>query len=383
MADDSAEKTEQPSEKRREEFREKGDIARSTDVISMLVLFAGLAYFFFFGQWLYRGLSNFFVHFFDLRSSLELTPEAATEMGRSLAGEMALIVAPLVGMVVLVGVLGNIAQVGVLFTAKPLEPDLEKLNFFTKFFSTFFNKRALGSLVGSIAKITVVGVVIYVTLSDEGEKLRAISTLPLMQGLQYLTDRCLAILLNVSLALVAIAAADYAWNHYVMEEKMKMTKQEVKDEQKEMEGNPHVKQQMRKRAMDISNKRMMADVPTADVVVNNPTHISVALRYRQGVDEAPVVVAKGADHMAMRIRRVAKGCGVPMVENKPLARGLYRTVKVGRPVPSKFFRAVAEVLAYVYKLRKQVGDRRTAVNQQTRRPVRDVVRTGADRGRDS
>ena len=261
-----------------------------------------------------------------------------------------------------------------MFSAKPMEPDLSRLNIFTRFFSTFFNKSAVGNLFGSIAKMGVVSVIIYWTVAGDGAEISVLSLLPLTQGVAFLLERCISVLVNVSLILIVVAIADYAWNNYVMEEKMKMTKKEVKDEAKEQEGNPHTKQQMRRRAMDISNKRMMAAVPDADVVVNNPTHISVALRYRQGVDEAPIVLAKGADLMALRIRRIAKAHGVPMVENKPLARGLYRTVKVGRTVPSQFFRAIAEVLAYVYRLR---GARPSVPRtpEAPRRPVEDVVRT--------
>lgn len=375
MADDAGERTEPASEKRREEFRERGDLARSADVVSMLVLFAGLAYFYFFGGYLFESLASFNLHFFDLRAPLEMTPGGLMDLARGIALEMGKIIAPLAALVAVVGVGGNLAQIGLLFTTKPLEPNLEKLNFVTKFIPTFFNKRALGNLVGSLAKITVVGVVIWLTLAGEGDRIKALSTLPLLQGVQYMLDRCLAVLLNVSLTLIVIAIADYAWNKYVMEEKMKMTRQEVRDEAKDIEGNPHVKQRMRKRALEIVNKRMMAAVPTADVVVNNPTHFSVALRYRQGVDDAPIVVAKGADHMALRIRTVAKAHGVPMVENVTLARGLYRAVKVGRPVPSQFYRAVAEVLAYVYRLRAKLG-KRPPQPEAERRAVRDVVRTG-------
>ena len=273
-------------------------------------------------------------------------------LGKEAAFEMAYILAPLVGMVILVSVLGNVAQVGVLITTKPLEPDFSRLNFFARFLTTFFNKQAFGNLVTSLAKIVIVVIVIYMTLSDDGQFIKAISTLGLQAGISYLLDRCMDLLLNVSLVLIFIAIADFMWNKYVMEEKMKMTSEEVKDEHKEYEGNPHLKGQMRKRAMEMSNQRMMQAIPQADVVVNNPTHISVALRYRQGEDAAPIVLAKGADFMAMRIRRAARQHGVPMVENKPLARSLYRTVKVGKPVPSQFYRAVAEVLAYVYRLKK-------------------------------
>ncbi len=350
--EDGGDKSEDASEKRREEYREKGEVARSNDVISVLVLFVALAYFLIFGDTLYSGMKAFTVHFFGLRYVGDVDATGMMMLLRGTLYHMALMLAPLVAGIIVVAVLGNVAQVGWIFSTKPLTPDLNKLNFFTKFFSTFFNKSALGTLVGSVAKISVVATVIYVTVSDDGRQISVISTLPLQEGIGFLLDRCMTVLLNVSLILIIIAIIDYFWNVYVMEEKMKMTKKEVADEQKEYEGNPHLKGQMRKRAQDLSNQRMMADVPTADVVVNNPTHYSVALRYRQGVDEAPVVVAKGADLMALRIRRVAQANGVPMVENKVLARGLYQHVKVGRRVPSQFFRAVAEVLAYVYRLRK-------------------------------
>ena len=352
MSDDSGDKTEPASEKRRQEFREKGDIARSKDIISVLVLFSALAYFMIFGRHIYNGLSGFLTRYFTFRPELSVTPGEVMGLGKEAVMEMAMVLAPLVILVVLVSILGNVAQVGVLFTTKPLEPDFNRLNFFSRFLTTFFNKQAFGNLITSLAKIGIVVIVIYFTLSGDGKFIQAISTLTLEAGISYLLDRCLDLLLNVSLVLIVIAIADFMWNKYVMEEKMKMTRQEVKDEHKEYEGNPHVKGQMRKRAMEMSNQRMMQAVPEADVVVNNPTHISVALRYRQGSDAAPIVVAKGADFMAMRIRRMARKHGVPMIENKPLARSLYKTVKVGKPVPSRFYRAVAEVLAYVYRIRK-------------------------------
>lgn len=353
MAENGAEKTEPASEKRRQEFREKGEVARSKDIISVLVMFSGVAYFMVFGDYIYQRLGLFLRHFFTLRPELEFEVSVLLQLFIEMIELTVVVLGPLVGIVVLVSILGNLAQVGVLFTVKPLTPDLTRLNFVTKFFPTFFNKQAAGNLVTSILKMIVVALVVYWTLSSDGKLIRAASTLPLKSGIIFLTQRCLDILLNVSVVMLVIAAGDFAWNKYTMEEKMKMTKQEVKDEFKETEGNPEQKGQMRRRAMDISNARMMSDVPDADVIVNNPTHISVAIRYTQGKDAAPVVVAKGADLIAFQIRKIAKANGVPMVENIPLARGLYKQVKVGRHVPSHFFRAVAEVLAYVYRLKNK------------------------------
>ena len=352
MSDEAGDKTEAASEKRRQEYREKGEIARSRDILSVLILFAGLAYFTFFGQYIYDGLSRILTRYFTFRPELSLTTTEVIQMSDAAVLDMAMLLAPLVGAVIAVTILGSLAQTGVLITTKPLEPDLTRLNFFTRFIQTFFNKQALGTLVTSLAKIGVVVLVIYITLNGDGELIKAISSLTLRDGISFLLGRCLDVLLNVSIVLVFISIADYMWQRYVMEEKMKMTKQEVKDEHKEQEGNPQLKGQMRRRALDMSNQRMMQAVPDADVIVNNPTHISVALRYKQGKDAAPIVLAKGADFMAMRIRRVARSNGIPMVENKPLARSLYRSVKVGKAIPSRFYRAVAEVLAYVYRIRQ-------------------------------
>ena len=353
MSENGAEKTEPASEKRRQDFREKGEVARSKDILSVLVMFSGVAYFMMFGGYIYERLGKFIIHYFTLRQELEFEPDVLIKLFMEMIELTVHVLGPLIAMVVLVSILGNLAQVGVLFTVKPLTPDLTRLNFFTKFFSTFFNKQAAGNLVTSITKMSVVAIVVYWTLAADGELIRAASTLPLKSGILFLTQRCLDVLLNVCMVMLAIAAGDFAWNKYVMEEKMKMTKQEVKDEFKQTEGNIEQKGHMRRRAMDISNQRMMGDVPDADVIVNNPTHISVAIRYAQGKDAAPVVVAKGADLIAFQIRKIAKAHGVPMVENVPLARGLYKQVKIGRHVPSHFFRAVAEVLAYVYRLKNK------------------------------
>ena len=355
MADDGAERTEPASEKRRQDFREKGDLARSRDIVSVLVLFSAFAYFMLFGDWIFGHMSRVMHVAFDFQSWPQLDVLTAQSLLWSFAERIGLIVAPLVAVIVLVSVLGNVAQVGILFTTKPLEPDLTKLNFFSRVISTFFSKQVPAQLVLNLTKIAVLITVVWLTLSGEWPRVTQLARLSLEGGIVFIIELCLRILLNASLVLIVVAVADYLWNLHMMEEKMKMTRQEVKDEHKEVDGNPELKGQMRKRARDMANNRMMQAVPAADVVINNPTHLSIALRYRQGLDAAPVVVAKGADYLAMRIRRVAKAHDVPMVTNVPLARLLYRHVKVSRPVPSQFYRAVAEVLAYVYRLRRAAG----------------------------
>lgn len=361
QGDDGADRTETATEKRRQDFREKGDVAKSRDIISVLVLFCAAAYFLILGPWLVDHLEKVLRAFFDIQSATRLVQtDAVGTLGRIALTRIALMVSPLVVALVLVSILGNVAQVGVLITTKPLVPDLNRINFFTKFISTFFSKQAFGMLVTNLLKIAIAAIVIWLTLSTEGSKLANLPSLPLISGILYIIERAIAVLVNVTVVLIAIAIADYAWNKYLMEEKMKMTKQEVKDEAKEHEGNPHVKSQQRRRAHDMANARLQDAVPQADVVINNPTHLSIALRYRQGVDEAPLVLAKGADHKAMKIREIARAHNVPMVTNVPVARMLYKHIKVGKPVPNQFFRAVAEVLAYVYRLRGKLPSQERA-----------------------
>ncbi|MFZ4734416.1 MAG: flagellar biosynthesis protein FlhB [Bradymonadia bacterium] len=379
MSEDAGEKSEEPSEKRREEFRERGEVARSKDAVSVLVLFCAVAYFLGFGPTIYDRFRDVLVHFLDLRAVVEMTPESAVRLTNDQIFLMVALLAPLVGMLVFVSIFGNVAQVGMLFTTKPLEPDLNKLNFFTKFIPTFFSKQAVGNLFLSLGKIALIASVIWGTLDGDQDRIRSLATLPLSASMRYLIERSMQMLLNVCLVLIVIAIMDYFWSRYTMEEKMKMTRQELKDEAKEYEGNPHMKGAMKRRARDIVNKKMKAAVPTADVIVNNPTHISIALRYRQGVDAAPVVVAKGADLMAMQIRKIATEHGVPMVENVPLARMLYKHVKVGRPIPAQFYRAVAEVLAYVFRLRAKRPARRAPTPGQPQ--VRRLDTSARDRAR--
>lgn len=351
MADDAGERTEEASEKRREEFRERGEVARSKDAVSVLILFCAITYFTVFGSWLYAELAAFLRHFLDMRELVEMTPQSLVTLISVSTVRMIVIVAPLVAMVVAVSVLGNVAQVGFLFTTKPLEPDLEKLNLITRFIPTFFSKAAVGNLIGSLAKIGMVGLVVWMTIGGEEARIERLTTVPLPGAIRYLLEKSLSMITNVAVMLILIAAFDYAWSRFSLAEKMRMTRQEVKDEAKEYEGNPHLKGAMRRRARDLLNKKMRVAVPTADVIVNNPTHLSVALRYKQGIDAAPIVVAKGADLMALQIRKLAAEHNIPMVENVPLARMLYKHVKVGRTIPSEFYRAVAEVLAYVFKLK--------------------------------
>ena len=367
--EDAGEKTEEPTDRRREEFRERGQIAKSQDILSLLILAIGLSYFLFFGSFLFEHMGRIFTVFFDTRFGLDLSNENMVILTARVFYEIGFILFPLAAGVLTVGILGNMMQVGVLVTTKTLEPKLDKLNFFAKFIPAFFNKQAFANLFTSLTKLFFILLIVYYTLNGDVEKIAQLPLLPLEQGLGYMFERILTVIFNIVLIMVIIAVVDYAWQVYSMEEQMKMSKQEVKDEHKLSEGNPLIKSQRRKRALDMFNQRMMTAVPEADVIINNPTHYSIALRFDKDKDAAPVVVAKGADLLALRIRRLAEQHDVTMVDNPTLARALYRQVKVGRVIPFEFYRAVAEILYYVYRLRH--GSRLQRQNQVS--PSRELL----------
>ncbi len=351
--DDAGEKTEEATDRRREDFREQGQLAKSQDLNSFCILLAGLAYLFFLGGFLYDRLASLTIAFLDGSLQSELNTHEFIDLMIRLMIEMLFIAGPMMILAFLMGFVSNVMQIGFLITFKPLEPKIDKLNFFGNFFKTFFNSRAFANLATSLLKMAVIFILLYFMLRGDAKKIAQLPLIPLMSGMEYLISRIFAIFFNILFLFLIVAIGDFLWQKWNMEKKMMMSKQEIKDEFKMTEGNPQIKSQRRKRALDMLNQKMMSSVPQADVVINNPTHFSVALKYRQGVDAAPIVVAKGADLMALRIRRLAESNEVPMIDNAPLARALYKQVKVGRSVPLEFYRAVAEVLAFVYKLRRE------------------------------
>ncbi len=354
MADDDAgDKSEEPTERRREEFREEGQVAKSQDLNSFFILLSGLSYLFFLGGFIYDRLQTLTIAFLNGSLKSELQTHEMIDLLIRIAIEIMFIAGPVLLMGLVFGFLSNVMQIGLLISTKALEPKFDKLNFFANFFKTFFNATAFSNLALSLLKMLLIFILLYFMLRGDAKKISQLPLIPLMSGIEYMIERIFSIFFNILFLFIFVAIIDFLWQNFNMEKKMMMSKQEVKDEFKMTEGNPLIKSQRRKRALDMLNQKMMASVPKADVVINNPTHFSVALKYKQGVDAAPVVIAKGADLMALRIRKLAENHEVPMVDNAPLARALFKQVKVGRTVPIEFFRAVAEVLAFVYKLKRE------------------------------
>ena len=342
------EKTEEPTEKRRREFREEGQVAQSKEVNTALLLSIFLLFWFFYAPEFVSGLQELLRGFWGSAAQLDLSPDSVDGWLVFVLLRLGELFWPLFLLGVVVALLASYVQIGWLFTFKPMQPKLSKLDPIQGA-AKFVSKKSAMELIKSLLKIAVVAVVAYFALVDLVFPAMELLDRPVAEMLAFIGRGAANILFKCCLALVFIAVIDYAFVRWEMEEKMKMSKKELKDEHKETEGDPQLKQRMRSIQRDMARKRMMAEVPKADVVITNPTHLAVALSYEHNKMEAPEITAKGGGKVAEKIREIAKENNVPIVENPPVARGLY-SLEVGDAIPESMFKAVAEILAYVYSL---------------------------------
>jgi flagellar biosynthetic protein FlhB len=349
MADDSSgERTEQATAKRRSEFREKGQVAQSKEVQTAAMMATSLLLWFFYAPLFWNKLSVSLAGIWKVCASYEVTSNAIVNLFALMLQQGGLLLAPLFLLVMVVGLFSSVLQIGWLFTGKPLQPDFSKLNPIAGA-ARFVSKRSLVEVVKSLAKVLLIGAVAYKVVFNEFDQALLLIDMEVIDTVHFLGRVATNVLIKSCGILVLLGLFDFLFVRWEMEQKMKMTKQEQKEEFKEAEGDPHIKARVRSLQQQMSRRRMMTEVPKADVIVTNPTHLSVALRYDRQTMDAPQIVAKGADHLAMRIREIATENRIPLVENKPIARMLYK-VEIGQPVPEEMFKAVAEILAYVYGL---------------------------------
>lgn len=346
----AGEKTERATPKRREEARKKGQVAKSNEIVTVLVL---TATFLVLQAWvpsMGRQFKSLFAQIITYTQA-DLTIERASRLIVDTLLLTAMMVAPVLAAAVVAGYLANVLQIGFLFTTEPLTLKLNRLNPLNGF-KRIFSKRAIAELCKSILKTVLVG---YVAFSYLWKQLPVISLLmdsPVDSALSAIGEITYTASWRVIIILFILAAADYLYQTFEYEESLKMSKQEIKEEYKNIEGDPQLKAKIRERQRALAARRMMQEVPKATVVITNPTHIAVALRYEEGM-EAPLVIAKGQDFIAERIREIAAQNNIPLVDNKNLARILYKKVEIGGTIPAELFQAVAEVLAYVYRLKKR------------------------------
>ncbi len=353
MADENDdEKTEEPSSYRIDEARKKGDVASSKELTSVLLLTGSLLTIVFCGVFVYEEFTAYIDWIYRLDFQKVYTKEQFADVISHTAWVLVKCVAPSFGASLSLGVLSNFAQIGFLYSPEILTADIERLNPL-KGFSRLFSKKALSEAVKGVFKFTVVISITYNVMKNNVGSFLGFLHADAGQSIAFGKYLMVKLGFSILLGLGIIALMDFAWEKWQYRKKMMMSKQEAKEEAKEKDGNPEIKNRIRQIQRQMAQKRMMNDVKKADVIVTNPTHISVALKYDGDMMVAPSVLAKGADHMALKIREIAKEHDIPIVENIMLARTLYKTVKVGHGVPRTLYKAVAEILAFVYKLRRK------------------------------
>jgi len=344
------ERTEKATPKRRQEARKKGQVAQSREVTSALILMCGLSALYLAGPYCYQRLRRLTEGFFrGAAEAATLHPEGLHRLLGEILGQFVLIVAPLMVAVLFAGLAANIAQVGFMVSSEALSPKFSKLNPLQGA-KRLFSLRSLVELTKSLLKMGIVGGIAYLAVAGEVDQFPGMIQAEVSVLFQYITGLSFKIGLNVGIALLILAALDYGYQRWQFEKNMMMTKEEVKEEHKQMEGDPKIKARIRAIQMETARRRMMEAVPEATVVITNPTHFAVALKFTSGEMEAPKVVAKGAGYVAQRIKEMAREAGVPVVEDKPLARSLFQSADINQFIPVELYQAVAEILAYVYRL---------------------------------
>lgn len=353
----TGEKTEEATPHKRREQRKDGNVMQSKDVVT--AAFIMLAFFILrlTAKLMYSFTTSSMTYWFTLAGGgmddngtridgMEIAPKLILEIGKVLI----FTAGPLLLASLLIPVIATGIQTKFIFSKKSFQFKLSKLNPIQGI-KKMFSVSSLFELAKSLIKMIILMAVVYSEIQSRVVDFARLMQLDLISGLLYVAEAIFAICMKIAMVFVAVAAVDFLFQKYKWEKDMKMTKQEVKEEYKQMEGDPQIKGKRRQKQQQMAMSRMMQDVPSADVVIRNPTHFAVAVRYNETSDRAPVVVAKGADNMAFKIIEKAEENGVSVVENVPLARGLYKAVDVGREIPYDFYRAVAEVLAFVYDLK--------------------------------
>jgi flagellar biosynthetic protein FlhB len=344
-------RTEPATPKRREEARERGHVARSQDLSSATVLLAAVTALWFFGRGLSGGIAAAAVGVFERLGEVDGSQENLLLHFGGAFTAVLLGFLPFLAVVVVAAVGINLAQVGFLFATEAIAPNLERLDPVAGL-GRILSFRGLARLAAGLLKVAVIGLVVGWTIAAERPRLAGLGDLAFESVVAVAVELMFTISFRAALALLVLAVLEYGYQRWQYERDLRMSKQEVKEELKRYEGDPRIRERRRAVQRQLALQRMMQQVPKATVVITNPTHLAVAVRYEQASMQAPQVVAKGAELLAQRIRELAHEHGVPVVEKKELARALYGSVEVGQSIPAELYQAVAEILAYVMRLKQ-------------------------------
>jgi flagellar biosynthesis protein FlhB len=358
LAEDQEERTEQATDQRREDFRKRGQVAmtRELGTAALILISAGVLYVF--GRYFSSHLAVLFEKCMSGEFIALVKDNNVSEILLYFGQEMAFLLAPIFGISIVIGVMAQLLQTGFLQVEDALSPNLDKLNPLTAL-GRIFSMKGVIEIVKSILKIAAIFLVIYFLLKKEFTQVPYISGYSVGQIMSYLGTVLFKLLLGTGLFMLVLSLVDYFVQRWQLEKEMMMTKQEIKEEHKSREGDPLIKARIRKIQREVAQRKMLQEIPKASVVVTNPTHIACVLKYSDTLP-APQLVAMGADFMAETIKKIAREHNIPILENKPLARTIFKTMKVGQIIPRELFVAVAEVLSYVMRLKRKKNKKKTA-----------------------
>ena len=349
---DDAERTEAATPRRREQARKEGKAVKSREVIIAALFLSNVLFFSVAGRSLYEHMLTLTREAFLTLGEVEVSLVGLHHLYTRYLNHLATMLLPLL-LTTFVLTLGcHLLQTGFLFSLHSLAPQWSHLNP-AQGLQNIFSMRGLNEMVKSLLKIGIIGYVAYKTITGEVESFLLLSARDVVSIAQYVGQSTLHVCIRASYVMIALAVFDYAWQRWQFEKSLRMSKQEIQEESKAQEGDPQLKARIRSIMREMARKRMMQDVPKATVVVTNPTHLAIALAYRRDEMEAPQVVAKGAGYVAERIKAIAQEHAIPLVENKPIAQQLFKTIDIGETIPEDLYKAVAEILAYVYRLEKR------------------------------
>ncbi len=349
---DDKERTEEATPLRREEFRKRGQVAQTRELSSVLMLFGLTLMFWFMGRFMMAEFFSLFQESFG--DGLVGAVRGGLDFGlvKFAFFKTATILAPMLGMLMVLSISSSVLQVGFLNNEEAFDPKWERLDP-VQGFQRMFSLRSLVEGLKATLKVTLVGGIAYLILKSEIQTIPMLINFEVHDLLTYTAKVTFKLLSIIGVFMAAVAIMDYFFQHWELEKAMRMTKDEIREELKSREGDPLIRARIRRVQREMSQRRMMQEVPKADVIVTNPTHIAVAIKYEMKQMMAPKIIAMGADMIAEKIKEVARKNNIPIVENKPLARTIFKTLKIGQYIPRELYTAVAEVLSYVFKLKKK------------------------------
>jgi flagellar biosynthetic protein FlhB len=351
LAEDQDEKTEQATDSKREEFRKRGQVAQTKELGTAVMFIASAGLIYSLSRFLLQNIAEIFEHIFGSALASALQSGQITEVLFYVGTKILILLSPIMFGALFIGIASQLMQTGFLQVEDALKFDLNKMNPLNAL-GRIFSMKGFVEFLKSLLKMVIVFSAMYFLLKSEVKQIPYLSGFSIEQIFSYMGVTVSKLLLGTGIFMLILAVADYFFQRMALEKEMMMSKQEVKEEHKSREGDPLIKARIRKIQREVANRKMISEIPKGDVVITNPTHIAVVLKYSDNLP-APQLIAMGGDYMAEKIKEIAKQHNIPIIENKPLARTIFKTMKVGQIIPKELFVAVAEVLSYVFRLRRK------------------------------